>query len=226
MNEVKESLRNIEQTYKIFQQQQFTFIAALEHCRENAHDKIRPITSIGQVQSYMEHYCNNTTDRRILLMFLEICTELSKLCQRFEALHSGTPVTNSLLEKCKTLVSQSSDLSSLRAKYPHDVVNHLSCDEARNHYGGVVSLIPIVLDLMKEWIAHSEKLPRKVLQQVSEPQTSKECTVEATSPHQATGTQTLLKTNTCRELPKTNFKSSAKDKGCLKPPWRPPGGKL
>lgn len=49
MNEVKESLRNVEQKYKIFQQQQFTFIAALEHCRENAHDKIRPISSIGQV---------------------------------------------------------------------------------------------------------------------------------------------------------------------------------
>ncbi|XP_074218578.1 sperm acrosome-associated protein 9 isoform X4 [Camelus bactrianus] len=203
MNEVKESLRGVEQKYKLFQQQQFTFIAALEHCRENAHDKIRPISSIGQVQSYTEHYCNNSTDRRVLLMFLDICTELSKLCQRFEALHSGTPVTNNLLEKCKTLVSQSNDLSSLRAKitwgpwppkpaepphlepralpgactvlkppkaglkcsrYPHDVVNHLSCDEARNHYGGVVSLIPIVLDLMKEWVAHSEKLPRKELQ--------------------------------------------------------------
>lgn len=69
-----------------------------------------------QVQSYMEHYCNNSTDRRILLMFMDICSELNKLCQHFEALHSGTPVTNSLLEKCKTLVSQSNDLSSLRAK--------------------------------------------------------------------------------------------------------------
>ena len=69
-----------------------------------------------QVQSYMEHHCSNSTDRRILLMFLDICSELSKLCQHFEALHAGTPVTNNLLEKCKTLVSQSNDLSSLRAK--------------------------------------------------------------------------------------------------------------
>lgn len=64
----------------------------------------------------MEHYCNNSTDRRILLMFLDTCAELGKLCQRLEALHSGTPVTNNLLEKCKALVSQSNDLSSLRAK--------------------------------------------------------------------------------------------------------------
>uniref|UniRef100_A0A2I2YR51 Sperm acrosome associated 9 n=1 Tax=Gorilla gorilla gorilla TaxID=9595 RepID=A0A2I2YR51_GORGO len=172
MNEVKESLRSIEQKYKLFQQQQLTFTAALEHCRENAHDKIRPISSIGQVQSYMEHYCNSSTDRRVLLMFLDICSELTKLCQHFEAVHSGTPVTNNLLEKCKTLVSQSNDLSSLRAKYPHDVVNHLSCDEARNHYGGVVSLIPLILDLMKEWIAHSEKLPRKVLHHGTRPELS------------------------------------------------------
>lgn len=51
MNEAKGSLRSIEQKYKLFQQQQFTFIAALEHCRENAHDKIRPISSIEQVPS-------------------------------------------------------------------------------------------------------------------------------------------------------------------------------
>lgn len=78
----------------------------------------QPGSGLGppQVQSYMEHHCNNSTDQRILLMFLDICTELSKLCQRFEALHSGTPVTNNLLEKCKALVSQSNDLSSLRAK--------------------------------------------------------------------------------------------------------------
>ncbi|XP_037707134.1 sperm acrosome-associated protein 9 isoform X1 [Choloepus didactylus] len=226
MNEVKESLRSVEQMYKLFQQQQFTFIAALEHCRENAHDKIRPISSIGQVQSYMEHYCYNTTDRRILLMFLDICTELNKLCQHFEALHSGTPVTNNLLEKCKTLVSQSNDLSNLRAKYPHDVVNHLSCDEARNHYGGVVSLIPIVLDLMKKWIAHSEKLPRKVLQHVSDPQACCKSTGGAACTHRSTGTQTWFKIKKRRGLTKGSLKSSGKDNGYVKPPWRPPGGKL
>ncbi|XP_008047707.1 sperm acrosome-associated protein 9 isoform X1 [Carlito syrichta] len=223
MNEAKESLRSIEQKYKLFQQQQFTFIAALEHCRENAHDKIRPISSIGQVQSYMEHYCHNSTDRRILLMFLDICSELNKLCQHFEVLHSGTPVTNNLLEKCKTLVSQSNDLSSLRAKYPHDVVNHLSCDEARNHYGGVVSLIPIIIDLMKEWVAHSEKLPRKVLQHVSEPQALQDTSGGATH---ATGTQPWFRKYKCRQLTKDSLRPRGKDKGCSKAPWRPPGGKL
>lgn len=69
-----------------------------------------------QVQNYMEHHCSSSTYRRILLMFLDICTELARLCLRFEALHVGTPVTNNLLDKCKMLVSQSNDLSGLRAK--------------------------------------------------------------------------------------------------------------
>lgn len=230
MNEAKEELRNIEQKYKLFQQQQFTFVGALEHCRENAHDKIRPIASIEQVQSYMDHYCTNSTDRRILLMFLDICSELSKLCQRFETLHAGTPVTNNFLDKCKTLVSQSNDLSSLRAKYPHDVVNHLSCDEARNHYGGVVSLIPIVLDLMKEWIAHSEKLPRKALQHVSGPATPGPTTpgppVAPLPSARATGARARVPEHPCRQLTKGGLKPRAADQGCSKPPWRPPGGKL
>ncbi|XP_044517248.1 sperm acrosome-associated protein 9 [Gracilinanus agilis] len=223
MNEVKELLRNIEQSYKLFQQQQFTFIAALEHCRENAHDKIRPISSIGQVQNYMEHYCNNSTDHRILQMFLKICMELNKLCQQFEALHPGTPTTNNILEKCKILVSHSNDLSSLRARYPHDVVNHLSCDEARNHYGGVVSLIPIALDLMKEWIAHSEKLPRKAAQHVSDQKGDKKSTGARIKCH-SIGTQTLVKRERNRD-PKKQNKFRGKNQGkSLIPPWRPPGG--
>ncbi|XP_035197661.1 sperm acrosome-associated protein 9 isoform X2 [Oxyura jamaicensis] len=163
MNEVKEALRTIEQHYKLFLQQQFTFIAALQHTRENAHDVIRPVASISQVQSYMDHYCNNSTDRRILTMFLNICNDLSKLCHKLEAVHPGNSTTNGILERCKLLLSHSNDLSTIRAKYPHDVVNHLSCDEAKNHYGGVVSLIPIVLDCMKEWLSHTEKLPRHML---------------------------------------------------------------
>lgn len=78
--------------------------------------RVGPVTPRPQVQSYTEHYCNNATDRRVLRLFLDICAELSKLCQHFEALHSGSPATSNLLEKCKSLVSQSSDLSSLRAK--------------------------------------------------------------------------------------------------------------
>ena len=108
-------------------------------------------------------------------------------------------------------------------RYPHDMVNHLSCHEARNHYGGVVSLIPIVLDLMKEWVAHSEKLPRKALQHVSEPQAATRAAARAP---QATGTQPRLRKDKCGQPTQDSLKPRGKNKECSKPPWRPPGGKL
>lgn len=110
-------------------------------------------------------------------------------------------------------------------RYPHDVVNHLSCDEARNHYGGIVSLIPIVLDLMKEWVAHSEKLPRKALQHVSEPRARQEAAGAAARPPRVAGFQPRLRKHKYRQLPKDSPRPVG-DRGCPKPPWRPPGGRL
>ncbi|NXJ78033.1 SACA9 protein, partial [Trogon melanurus] len=233
MNEVKEDLRNIEQIYKLFLQQQFTFIRALQHTRENAHDMIRPVTSISQVQSYMEHYCNNSTDRRILNMFLNICNDLSKLCHKLEAVRSGNNRTNGILETCKLLLSHSNDLSTIRAKYPHDVVNHLSCDEAKNHYGGVVSLIPVVLDCMKEWVAHTEKLP---LYNVSGGGGTSE---ERDAPARAATLQTPrslhleAQTSTCnkdnvqvqgrKHVWKKPLSGTEKHSGKRQGPWKPPG---
>lgn len=241
MNDIKECLRSIEQTYKIFQQQQFTFITALEHTRENAHDKIKPVTSIGQVQTYTDHHCNNSTDKRILVMFLNICCELSKLCHRLETLHPGNNVTNTILDRCKMLVSHSNDLSGIRAKYPHDVVNHLSCDEARNHYGGVVSLIPVVLDCIKEWVAHSEKLPRNLLQSSVSDETLEDfqetpAHSPPTSLHRptfhSTATQTsltlpdkarVLKSKRAKKLPQPVVLERTPPTKLLDGPWRPPG---
>lgn len=50
MNEVEETLTKIEQNYRLFQQQQFSFIRALERTREEGHDMMRPVSSIVQVQ--------------------------------------------------------------------------------------------------------------------------------------------------------------------------------
>ncbi|NWH73200.1 SACA9 protein, partial [Piaya cayana] len=167
MNEAKEALRNMEQKYKLFAQQQFTFTRALNHTREKARDMMRPVESISQVQSYMDYHCENSTDRRILNMFINICNDLSELCYRLETVRPSDSKTAGILDKCKLLLNHSNDLSAIRAKYPHDVVNRLSYDEAKHHYGGVVSLIPIVLDYMKEWLDHTKKLPRHRLYNAS-----------------------------------------------------------
>ncbi|XP_023804138.1 sperm acrosome-associated protein 9-like [Cyanistes caeruleus] len=163
MDEVVQTLKKIEQNYKLFQQQQFSFIRALEHTREEAHDSVRPVSSIVQVQCYKDHHCYNATDRRILNMFISICNDLRNLCQKLGTVHPGDSVSNGLVEKCKVLLNDSNDLTAIRATYPHGVVNYLSWEEARNRYGGVVSLIPIVIDTMREWITYmtSHLLPNE-----------------------------------------------------------------
>ncbi|OXB69078.1 hypothetical protein ASZ78_009554 [Callipepla squamata] len=226
----------LEGNYKLFLQQQFTFVRALQHTRENARDTIRPVASISQVQSYMDHHCNNLTDRRILSMFLNICNDLSKLCHKLETLHPGNNATNELLERCKLLLNHSNDLSTIRAKYPHDVVNHLSCNEAKNHFGGVVSLIPIVLDCMKEWVSHAEKhMLRNVSGRsaVSEKRAPQEAAARSASspqtPSVRSEAQTSISNRDCAQVQgnehvrKKHVADRENHYGKLKGPWKPPG---
>ncbi|NWH60980.1 SACA9 protein, partial [Geococcyx californianus] len=239
MNEVKEALRNVELNYKRFVQQQFTFIRALEHTREHAHDTLKPVASISQVQMYMDHHCENSTDQRILSMFLNICDNLSKLCYKLETTHPGDSKTNGILERCRLLLSHSNDLSTIRANYPHDVVNHLSCHEARNHYGGVVSLIPVVLDYINEWVAYSEKVLRHKLYNVSgisaisERKATQDVPARAAtsqappSGHLEAQTSVSNKDNArvqgSKHVQKKNLNDTYYHSGKLKSPWKPPG---
>ncbi|XP_069743362.1 sperm acrosome-associated protein 9 isoform X3 [Narcine bancroftii] len=152
MNELKAALRHLDQRYSLFKQQQFTFVTALDHTRENAHDKIQPVSTLAQVQNYLDHHCNNTTDKRSLIMFLDLCKDLSEFCSQLQDINPKSCSPDDVLEKCKVLLSCNNDMRNLRAKYPHDEVNHLSCEEAKHHYGGVVSILPIALDYLKDGI--------------------------------------------------------------------------
>ncbi|GCB72944.1 hypothetical protein scyTo_0002264 [Scyliorhinus torazame] len=152
MNELKATLRDLEQRYLLFKQQQFTFVAALDHTRENAHDKTKPVSTLSQVQNYLDHYCNSSTDKRIMIMFLDLCKDLSEFCSQLEDINPKACSPDDRLEKCKLLLSCNNDMSNIRAKYPHDEVNHLSCDESKHHYGAVISVLPVALDLLREGI--------------------------------------------------------------------------
>ncbi|NXW72263.1 SACA9 protein, partial [Hirundo rustica] len=223
MNEVVESLTKIEQNYKLFQQQQFSFIRALERTREEAHDMFRPVSSIVQVQCYKDHHCYNSTDRRILNMFISICNDLRSLCQKMETVHPGDSVTNGLLEKCKVLLNDSNDLAAIRATYPHRVVNYLSLEEARHRYGGVVSLLPIVIDNMWEWITYSK---RNFLPNVSHGHVSKQQTPTYQIPpagHLA-AQASLSSKNTVKSQERKCQQCRYEDPRLKnKAPWKPPG---
>ncbi|NXH23640.1 SACA9 protein, partial [Myiagra hebetior] len=224
MNEVVEALRKIEHNYKLFQQQQFSFVRALEHTREEAHDLIRPVSSITQVQCYKDHHCYNSTDRRILNMFISICNDLRNLCQKLETVHPGDSVSNGLLEKCKVLLNDSNDFTAIRATYPHGVVNYLSLEEARHRYGGVVSLIPIVIDSMTEWITY---MKRHVLYKVSRGRgmSKKETPISQTPSAVHPAAPTSVSNKQTVQLQEKDFQTylAENQRPQQKAPWRPPG---
>ncbi|XP_018959972.1 sperm acrosome-associated protein 9 [Cyprinus carpio] len=148
MTDVREQLLSIEQKYKRFTQQQFIFITALERSREHARDKTEPVSTVTQVQRYLNHHCSNSTDRSIFLLFLEIISDLEGVLKHLESSLSSRSTSSEGLTTCRELLSPSSNISQLRAHYPHNEINRLSCDEARNFYGGIVSVIPLALDLL------------------------------------------------------------------------------
>lgn len=53
MTDVREQLLSIEQKYKLFKQQQFIFITALDRSREHARDKTEPVSTVTQVIIYL-----------------------------------------------------------------------------------------------------------------------------------------------------------------------------
>ncbi|NWI38532.1 SACA9 protein, partial [Picathartes gymnocephalus] len=224
MNEVVETLRKIEQNYKLFQQQQFSFIRALDHTREEAHDLIRPVSSIVQVQCYKDHHCYNATDRRILNMFISICNDLRNLCQKLETVHPGDNLSKGLLEKCKVLLNDSNDLTAIRATYPHGVVNYLSLEEARSRYGGVVSVIPIVIDTMNEWITYTKRHLQYTVSRGCA-MSKKETPISQTPPARHLGAQTTINNKNTVQLQEKDCQRCKYEDPRLtnKAPWRPPG---
>ncbi|XP_075041421.1 sperm acrosome-associated protein 9-like [Mixophyes fleayi] len=218
INEAKQTFKTIEQRCRLLRQQQVTFVTALERSRENANDKIRPVRNLLQVRHYLDNHCNNSTDKRILSGFLDTCTELANVCVQLEALQSQTSTARGLVEETIALLSRTNDLSALRAQYPHDVVNHLSCDEAKNFYGGVVSLLPITLDNIQEALYRMER-PQPPLCDLGNRPGQRNRKPGYCSDKQTIGVQTKLSLGDS-SLQITNME------GCVdssKPAWRPPG---
>ncbi|XP_028851289.1 sperm acrosome-associated protein 9 [Denticeps clupeoides] len=149
MNEVSKALAAIEEKHERFKQQQFIFISALERSRDLTFERTQPVSSVQQVQKYINLHCHNATDRRIFSLFLEIVEDLGNVTALLQSFKTEQRPACDSLETCKILLGPYHDISNLRARYPHNELNRLSCNEARNYYGGVVSLIPSALDLLK-----------------------------------------------------------------------------
>ncbi|KAM9544481.1 LOW QUALITY PROTEIN: sperm acrosome-associated protein 9, partial [Salvelinus alpinus] len=109
--------------HNLFKLQQFIFIAALRS-QEHAHDRTEPVASVMQVRPSLNSYSH-----RSFFMLQNISCILNWSCEvgLFCLFSNPGPF--------------------FVCSYPHDEVT--SCDEARNYYGGVVSLIPLALELLQ-----------------------------------------------------------------------------
>ncbi|KAI7812611.1 hypothetical protein IRJ41_005507 [Triplophysa rosa] len=211
MSDVREQLYSIDQKYERLKQQQFIFITALERSREHARDKTEPVSSVTQVQQYMNHDCSNSTDRCIFSLFLEIMADLEGVLKLMESSLSNRNTSCEGLDACSELLNPNTNISQLRAHYPHNAINRLSCDEARNFYGGIVSVIPLALDRLTS-----------CCKRATQPLTS---TATKTSPQQTEAE----KAGTSADLDKSTSNNSSivyrKGTGgwhAGKPAWKPP----
>ncbi|KAI4882211.1 hypothetical protein NFI96_034143, partial [Prochilodus magdalenae] len=171
------------------------------------------------VQRYMTHHCSNATDRRVFSLFLDIIADLETVFKLVDSTSSAQSHSSEALETCKKLLSPNCNISHLQAHYPHDEINRLSCNEARNYYGGVVSVIPLALDLLR---VASLELRRAADRTLSS-------TPIATNAQTAASTAENMSVDQSRKTTYTsNWSAKAVPKStggwhAGKPAWRPPG---
>jgi len=147
MSDFRHTLVSLESRIQIFCQQQRSFIAALDRCRTLCFQNQKPIRSLLQVMHYLENVTNDSRDKRILNMFMGIVSDLNLFRRELRKISKNfvDNLLDTIFAKWKKLSEPSHDFALLRAPYPFTQLNHLSCDEARNHFGGIISLIPVLI---------------------------------------------------------------------------------
>jgi len=79
MAEVREQLLSIEEKYKRFKQQQFTFITALERSRGHARDKTEPVSTVAQVMHWLFPFLRKYQDNIITIHHFKCYGEVSTM---------------------------------------------------------------------------------------------------------------------------------------------------
>nr|XP_039255734.1 sperm acrosome-associated protein 9-like [Styela clava] len=157
MEDTRRILVSLERRFKCIAQQQFIFVTALDRCRKQKFEPTKQISTISQVQNYYEEIADNATDKRIFSMFLSLVHDLVEFRRTLsKVVKKNDDKLNNLFKTWKSVLEQRQDISHIRAKFPNDQVNHLSCDEAKNHFGGIVSVIPVAMDCAREVVERIE----------------------------------------------------------------------
>jgi len=151
LKETRTILVNIERRYKIFSQQQQSFVAALERCRSFEPGVPGKIKSISQVADYVHHHSIERVDTRICKIFLGLVSDLNDFRRTLERLSAPTNDVSLewMFSTWKKILDPVQDISHLKEKEPRDCLNRMGVEESRIWLGGIVSVLPIAMDCAK-----------------------------------------------------------------------------
>lgn len=158
MEDSRRTLASLQRRFKSLSQQQFTFVSSLDRCRRQNFESTKPISTVSQVQTYKDEVTDNATDKRIFAIFLSLVYDLDEFRRYLEKLTGKCvdPKLQNIFRIWKKCLHPRQDVSNVRARFPNDQINHLSCDEAKNHFGGIVSLVPFAMDCASEAVERME----------------------------------------------------------------------
>ena len=150
-------MKSVQEKYSAFVQHIQTFLQALSNSKNARafnilYDPV--VRTITQVKIYHDA-CNHAVEKRTLKMFLdthqEVC-RLRSIIERevsavdFRAPNSSFQELVNLMTEWEMMSDINFDFSEVRAKYPHREINHLSCVQAREQFGGAVCILPVLID--------------------------------------------------------------------------------
>ncbi|XP_075261916.1 uncharacterized protein LOC142353512 [Convolutriloba macropyga] len=161
---LKREFHKISSDYEKFAQQQTVFAQALEEARKTQMQRgsmsgTAEITHIEQVEQYLLDQNSISavqlrTARHFLCLHQLFEDYYKKLQDYFDRTFTAqvrknldTSVAQGLLARLRDFLGKRFNFFDLRVDYPYQQVYKLGIDEARKHFGGAVSYLPIALEI-------------------------------------------------------------------------------
>ena len=162
LSQLEAKLDDLDERYYRFSQQQRSFIDALTCARQSLYFP-SAVKTLNEVTEYLHGgKLERSNDIRVVEQFLLLCDDLEGLRKDFkrhliECLEINDRLRNLkttknlvyCMRKWRKMLDPECDFSSLKAKFPHNVVQKLSSVEAQEFYAGVVSFLPFLFDNVK-----------------------------------------------------------------------------
>ncbi|XP_063722261.1 sperm acrosome-associated protein 9-like [Symsagittifera roscoffensis] len=162
---LKRDYYKLSNDYETFAQQQYAFAQALEEARQTqmqcgSRSGTAEITNMEAVEQYVldkdaKHAVNLRVARQFICLHGQFEDYYFKMQDYFDRTFTAavrknldTSIAQSLLSRIRDFLGKRFNFFELRVDYPYQQVYRLGVEEARKHFGGAVSYLPIALEIM------------------------------------------------------------------------------